>query len=331
MPSTGLPVQQRAYPNAFTEEQITEIKRLVQDSAAAAARDIAREAARAATGVLQSQAPSSSQVTPSAQAVSQDTSGGAAILGPQEQQQPLQTLQSLQPNDGSLTSTPCRQVAPFQEIPANYVKKIQSGEFFDLSKLLPKNLSLQGLEIQSGEFFDLSKLLPKNLPLQGLEIQSGEFFDLSKLLPKNLSLQGLEIQSGEFFDLSKLLPKNLSLQGLEIQSGEFFDLSKLLPKNLSLHGEEDNVSLSLENSVIKVSKKTKASTSITDIEQWTNAFKTYLSVFTDKFPLRSQELLQYLSLIRYAARAHKGLGWVIYDYKFRLKASKNKSLVLVHN
>ena len=74
----------------------------------------------------------------------------------------------------------------------------------------------------------------------------------------------------------------------EIQSGEFFDLSKLLPKNLSLHDEEDIVSLSIENSVSKVSKKTKASTSITDIEQWTNAFTTYLSVFTDKFPLRSQ-------------------------------------------
>ena len=113
----------------------------------------------------------------------------------------------------------------------------------------------------------------------------------------------------------------------EIQSGEFSYLSKLLPKNLSLHDEEDNLSLSLENSVIKVSKKTKASTSITDIEQWTNAFTTYLSVFIDKFPLRSQELLQYLSLIRYAARVHKGLGWVIYDYKFRQKASKNKSLL----
>ena len=234
-PPTGLPVQQRANSNAFTEEQITEIKRLVQDSVAAAARDIAREAVRAATGVLQLQAPSSSQTTPSAQAISQDASGGAAILGPQEQQQPLQALQSLQPNDGSFTSTPCRHGAPFQEIPANYVK--------------------------------------------------------------------------------------------EIQSGEFFDLSKLLPKNLSLHDEEDNVSLSLENSVIKVSKKTKASTSITDIEQWTNSFTTYLSVFTDKFPLRSQELLQYLSLIRYAARVHKGLGWVIYDYKFRQKASKNKSLL----
>ena len=50
-----------------------------------------------------------------------------------------------------------------------------------------------------------------------------------------------------------------------------------------------------------------------------------MSVFT--YPLRAQEFLQYLSLIRYAARVHKGLGWAIYDHKFRQKASLDKSLV----
>ena len=115
----------------------------------------------------------------------------------------------------------------------------------------------------------------------------------------------------------------------DIQCGEFsFDLSKLLPKNLSLHDEEDNLVLSLENSVVKVSKKSKqtASTPITDIEQWTTAFTSYMSVLIDKLPTRSQELLQYVSLIRYAARVHKGLGWAIYDFKFRQKASVNKSI-----
>ncbi|KAL9977461.1 hypothetical protein ACROYT_G014866 [Oculina patagonica] len=49
----------------------------------------------------------------------------------------------------------------------------------------------------------------------------------------------------------------------KIYSGEFFDLSKFLPKTLSLH-EEDNLVLSLDNTVIKLSKNTKPSTSITD-------------------------------------------------------------------
>jgi len=88
-----------------------------------------------------------------------------------------------------------------------------------------------------------------------------------------------------------------------IQSGEFFELPKLLPKNLALYDDEDNLVLSLENSVVKVSKKTKptASTSITDIEQWTTAFTCYMSVLTQKYPTRSQELLQYVSVVRYAA------------------------------
>lgn len=114
----------------------------------------------------------------------------------------------------------------------------------------------------------------------------------------------------------------------EIQSGEFFDLSKLLPKHLSLYDDDDNLTLTLENSTVKVTKKKNSGQSkITDIEQWTTAFTTYMSVFTHKYPLRAQELLQYLSLIRYAARVHKGMGWAIYDHKFRQKAGLAKSLV----
>ena len=85
--------------------------------------------------------------------------------------------------------------------------------------------------------------------------------------------------------------------------------------------------LTLDNSVVRVSKKSKTVNSITEIEQWTTVFTTYMSIFAQKFPRRSQELLQYMILIRYATRVHKGLGWAIYDYKFRQKASKNHTCV----
>lgn len=113
----------------------------------------------------------------------------------------------------------------------------------------------------------------------------------------------------------------------DIQSGEFFELSKLLPKNLLEFNVDDNLVLTLDNSVVRVSEKVKTSTSITEIEQWTTAFTTYMSVFTQTFPQRSQELLQYLSLIRYAASVHRGLGWAICDYKFHQKAGQNKTRV----
>lgn len=113
----------------------------------------------------------------------------------------------------------------------------------------------------------------------------------------------------------------------QIQSGEFFDLSKLLPKNMSssTHFDEPMI-LTLENSVIKAKKASQPSARITDIDQWTTAFTTYMSVMVHKFPGRSQELLHYMSLIRHAAHNHRGLGWCIYDHKFRCKAALNLSL-----
>ena len=113
----------------------------------------------------------------------------------------------------------------------------------------------------------------------------------------------------------------------DIQSGEFLKLSKLLQKKLATVVDEDNLVPILDNSVVRVSKKSKAVNSITEIEQQTNALTTYMSIFIQKFPRRSQALLQYMILIRYAAQVHKGLGWAIYDYKFRPKASKNHTCV----
>ena len=119
------------------------------------------------------------------------------------------------------------------------------------------------------------------------------------------------------------LPAKLVKEAL---SGEFMELSKLLPKNFNmiqpLHDEP--LTLTSENSVIKVNKA--KATSITSIEEWTSAFTSYMSVIISKYPNRAAELLEYLSLIRYAAKYHRGLGWCVYDVKFRQKAAINKSL-----
>ena len=112
----------------------------------------------------------------------------------------------------------------------------------------------------------------------------------------------------------------------EILSGEFMELSKLLPKNFNTlnPSQDEPLTLTIENSVIKLNKA-KISF-ITDIEEWTTAFTAYMGVVNSKFPHRSSELLEYMSLIRYAARYHKGLGWCVYDIKFQQKAATNKSL-----
>ena len=66
----------------------------------------------------------------------------------------------------------------------------------------------------------------------------------------------------------------------------------------------------VENSVIRL-RNTSPSTTITDIDQWTTAFTNYMGIFIQKFPGRAQELLTYMSTIRYAARSHPGVAWAI--------------------
>ncbi|CAB4005392.1 Hypothetical predicted protein [Paramuricea clavata] len=49
---------------------------------------------------------------------------------------------------------------------------------------------------------------------------------------------------------------------------------------------------------------------LTNIEEWTTAFNTYMLIIVQKFPNRALELLQYMETIRHAAKTHGGLGWV---------------------
>ena len=119
------------------------------------------------------------------------------------------------------------------------------------------------------------------------------------------------------------LPAKLVKEAL---NGEFMELSRLLPKNINLLGNGDEpLTLTVENSVIKLSHSNKT-TSITNIDEWTSAFSAYMSVIISSSPERAAELLEYMSLIRYAAKYHQGLGWCVYDIKFRQKAANNKSL-----
>lgn len=142
---------------------------------------------------------------------------------------------------------------------------------------------------------------------------------LPELSPSSAISSGLTTDTDSVHELPAKLVK-------EILTGEFMELSKLLPKNYNVLNplQDEPLTLTVENSVIKVNKA--KATSITDISEWTTAFSAYMAVLISKFPHRSSEFLEYMSLIRYAARYHSGLGWCVYDIKFRQKAATNKSL-----
>ena len=65
---------------------------------------------------------------------------------------------------------------------------------------------------------------------------------------------------------------------------------------------------------------------ITNIEEWSTAFSTYMAVMVEQFPQRSLELIEYFRIIRYAANSTPGLAWVVYDNQFRIQAANDHDI-----
>ena len=114
----------------------------------------------------------------------------------------------------------------------------------------------------------------------------------------------------------------------DIASGEFFELAKLLPKNsnkLNVGSDSsDNVGFTIFSAGISLTPRKPQV--LTNIEEWTTAFNTYMIIIVQKFPNRASELLQYMEIICHAAKAHDGLGCCIHDHKFRHKAAASRTL-----
>ena len=102
----------------------------------------------------------------------------------------------------------------------------------------------------------------------------------------------------------------------DIQSSEFFQLSKLLPNNPTTEEERDNLVLTLDDSFVRVSKQSKTTTSITEIEQWT---PDSLHHIHEHYHSEISQLLKYMSLIRYAAKV--GL-YIITNFARKLAKTK---------
>ena len=114
----------------------------------------------------------------------------------------------------------------------------------------------------------------------------------------------------------------------DIKSGEFFELAKLLPKSLNKlnvgSDSSDNVGFIISTAGISLTPRKPQV--LTNIEEWTTAFNTYMIIIVQKFPNRASQLLQYMEITRHEAKAHGGLGWCIYDHKFRHKAAASRTL-----
>jgi membrane protein insertase Oxa1/YidC/SpoIIIJ len=76
----------------------------------------------------------------------------------------------------------------------------------------------------------------------------------------------------------------------------------------------DNVGFTISSTGISLTPRKPQV--LTNIEEWTTAFNTYMLIIVQKFPNRASELLQYMETIRHAAKTHGGLGWSIMTINF---------------
>ena len=62
---------------------------------------------------------------------------------------------------------------------------------------------------------------------------------------------------------------------------------------------------------------------IYSIEEWSDAFLVFASIYLSAHPTKTQEVLKYFSTIRLAAKRHMGAGWKSYDCQFRMRFASN--------
>lgn len=103
----------------------------------------------------------------------------------------------------------------------------------------------------------------------------------------------------------------------KIVSGQYIELSKLLSNS----NEPQKQTIVMVNGELQTSEKN--SKKINNIEQWTDAFIIFCSIYLQAHPAKTLEILKYMKDIRLAASRSGNLGFKEYDQQFRLKMAMN--------
>lgn len=110
---------------------------------------------------------------------------------------------------------------------------------------------------------------------------------------------------------------------LKIANGEYVDLASLITKPSDTDDQVKQLSFS-ENKIIVTPKTSE--TKIFDVQQWTDAFLIFASIYTTAHPSAIPGIFKYMHTVRLGAKRAGGLGWKSYDIQFRLKKEKNPAL-----
>jgi len=97
----------------------------------------------------------------------------------------------------------------------------------------------------------------------------------------------------------------------QIKQGIFVEMSEVLLDHLS----------SADDNTEDLGTKKKKRSEVDNIIDWIKCFSIYIAILSHSAPDRVPDLLGYQSLIISASQNHCAGRWVVYDQRFRLKAS----------
>ena len=109
----------------------------------------------------------------------------------------------------------------------------------------------------------------------------------------------------------------------KIINGQYIDLTLLLHSKIDVDDEVKQLAVK-EGCLVLDNKKSQSK--ISTIQQWTDAFLVYSSVYLTAHPNSATSLLKYMHTVRLGASRSSGLGWKDYDSQFRMKKQSNPSI-----
>ena len=114
-------------------------------------------------------------------------------------------------------------------------------------------------------------------------------------------------------NLGMLIPDNLQIK---IKQNEYVNLATLIKGAVDCKETQNETLLGVDERGNIVAKPKSSTDKIVSIEQWTDAFLIFSSIYLSAHPDQTQDILQYMFVIREAARKQEGYQWRTYDEQF---------------
>lgn len=241
---------------------------------------------------------------------------------PRESRQDEVEVVQLQPhpNPGSGPATGRQgNVDQAQKGPSSTSNVIDFERIFLESSIAPQSSQLQTGPLQSSTSNSNGSVpntdsIGNDRPLQSGPSNSNES---ERSVNFNFGEESLRLGSE---DISCHVPHQISQK---ICSNQYINISLLLKGAVELQNLCLGGLVHVTNKGFLESRPEIVKDKVPSIEKWTDAFLIFSSIYLKKFPDKTQELLQYMCIIREAASRSNSFAWRSYDEQFRIRQASN--------